>query len=124
MTHVTKQTAQLLKEKGFDLPCLAWYIVGDEIMRSTTDFEEDTNSRFPNAFTAPELYKVPIWLRETKGVHVSVVPVNLWQQWRMFIYLDAYPPQKTRLPEKPMDFDTHDQALESGIIHALKHYVK
>lgn len=117
MTHVQKQTAQLLKEKGFDLPCLAWYIVEDEIMRSTTDFEDDTNGRFPNAFTAPELYKVPIWLR-TKGVHVYVTCT--YSEW-YYIIQDT---TGVSLFNSTTPNKTHDLALEAGIVQALKNYVK
>jgi len=122
MTHVTKETAVLLKGKGFDLPCLAWYIVDDDIMRSTTDFEEDSNGRIPNAFTAPELYKVPIWLRETKGVHVDVSPSVERNKWVSFIYVIE--DGRTVMVEKAAIALSHDLALEAGIIHALKHYVK
>jgi len=107
MTHVTKQTAVLLKEKGINVPTDYVYAYSEGDM----------------TISAPTLYEAADWLR-SKGVHVYVVPVNLWQQWRMFINLDTYPPQKTRIPDKPMDFETHDLALESGIIHALKNYVK
>lgn len=121
MTHVQKETAQLLKEKGFDVETIHHYYEDETI---SEDGGLDNYNRYKHHWiSAPTLHEAADWLR-TKGVHVSVVPVNLWQQWRMFIYLNTYPPQKTRLPEKPMDYKTHDLAIESGIVHALKHYVK
>lgn len=122
MTHVQKETAILLKEKGFNIPCLAWYIVEDEIMRSTTDYEHDSNGSIPNAFTAPELYKVPIWLRETKGVHVGINPSIERNKWVSFVYVIE--DGRTVMIEKAAIASTHDKALEAGIVHALKHYVK
>lgn len=121
MTHVQKETAQLLKEKGFDVEVRKYYGQHNNGELTIGVFYDYNLHEY--MVSAPDIYTACIWLR-TKGVHVSVVPVNLWQQWRMFIYIDAYPPQKTRIPDKPMDFATHDLALEAGIIHALKHYVK
>lgn len=122
MTHVQKETAILLKEKGFDLPCLAWYIVEDEIMRSTTDYEHDSNGSIPNAFTAPELYKVPIWLRETKGVHVAVLQDN-YDRW--FYMIESVPITKNpNCVVATERYDTHNTGIEAGIVHALKNYVK
>jgi hypothetical protein len=126
MTHVQKETAVLLKEKGFDLPCEWVYAYKTKALKSyelTKGVLTNHNWKGDMLISAPDIYTACIWLR-AKGVHVSVVPVNLWQQWRMFIYLNSYPPQKTRIPEKPMDFQTHDLALEAGIVHALKNYVK
>jgi hypothetical protein len=124
MTHVQKDTAVLLKEKGFDLPCEVYYTTdcyGKEFGKHIDYNKLPTRSGV--LCSCPDIYTACIWLR-AKGVHVSVVPVNLWQQWRMFIYIDTMPPQKTRIPNKPMDFTTHDLALEAGIVHALKSYVK
>lgn len=119
MTHVQKETALLLKEKRFDVPCEGCYGVNSD------ELHVYPHAVYPNKrnIPAPTLYEATEWLR-AKGLHVSVAPVNLWQQWRMFIYLNSYPPQKTRIPDKPMDYQTHDLALEAGIVHALKNYVK
>lgn len=120
MTHVQKDTAVLLKEKGFNLKEVCdWMYIEDS--EQTFEALKQPN-RHEGHYSAPYYQTVLEWLR-AKGVHVCVVPVNLWQQWRMFIYIDSYPPQKTRIPNKPMDYPTHDLALEAGIVHALKHYV-
>jgi hypothetical protein len=124
MTHVQKETAVLLKEKGFDVETVHHYYEDEvtQTLHSSPNFSE-FNWNCIDRISAPNIYTACIWLR-AKGVHVYVVPVNLWQQWKMFIYLNSYPPQKTRIPDKPMDYQTHDLALEAGIVHALKNYVK
>lgn len=121
MTHVQKDTAILLKEKGYNAPSRYEYIGSSNIL--SFDYGDRAYHEDEDCYSAPTLYEATEWLR-AKGVHVCVVPVNLWQQWRMFIYIDSYPPQKTRIPNKPMDYPTHDEALEAGIVHALKNYVK
>ena len=122
MTHVQKETAVLLKEKGYKVLTMAEYIENYDKPYIYDGIGINQSIKSSEYFDT-ELACICIWLR-AKGVHVSVVPVNLWQQWRMFIYVNSYPPQKSRIPEKPMDFPTHDLAIEAGIVHALKNYVK
>jgi hypothetical protein len=119
MIHVTKETAVLLKEKGFDLPSRQYFDDRKEVQNTQQNNPINWNQH-EGLYSAPTHQEATEWLR-AKEVHVYVVPVNLWQQWRMFIYLNSYPPQKSRIPDKPMDFTTHDEALEAGIIHALKY---
>ena len=128
MTHVQKHTAQLLKEKGFDLSVLGCYdIEGDELhYYPHRDWNNSTNMQV----SAPKLCIATYWLRETKGVHVvavcdkSIFPIIRWtcyierlQKGRNGIYL-----RETN--NRFIRFDTHDEALEAGIVHALKNYVK
>jgi hypothetical protein len=122
---VSKETALLLKEKGYDVPCKAYWT--EPIMTAPFIEEreeaEDYNNLYSWTCSAPTLHEVADWLRGVKRIHIAALPTNLWQQWRMFLYIDTMPPQKQRIPDKIHDFPTHNTALEAGIIHALKNYL-
>ena len=120
MTHVQKDTAVLLKEKGFDLPTKGCYEVdGKRVL--TIYPRRDFNTYAIMHISAPTLYEAAEWLRE-KGVHVQVgtyhynVGVYYWESTVVEIEDGKY--------HQVGMFDTHDLALEDGIVHALKHYVK
>lgn len=118
---VSKETALLLKEKGYDVPCEAYF---NSEKNSPIRYEDKQNyNRYSNACSVPPLHEVADWLRDVHKIHVAALPVNLWQQWRMFLYIDTMPPQKQRIPDTPHDFPTYLQTLEAGINHALKNYV-
>lgn len=116
MTHVQKHTAQLLKEKEFDLSVTHLYHTNKPLLIDTGSSQNW--NEFNEGYSAPELYKVPIWLR-TKGVHVYVSTKDV--KW-------AYTIEDIKigkiLSNSFWHFDTHDLALESAIVHALKQYVK
>ena len=120
MTHVQKETAQLLKEKGFDLPCRQFYD-GNVGMGSQENNPVNWN-KYDDVYSSPTLHEATDWLRETKGVHVQVgtyhynVGVYYWESTVVEIEDGKY--------HQVGMFDTHDLALEAGIVHALKHYVK
>lgn len=103
MTHVTKQTAVLLKEKGINVPTDYVYAYSEGDM----------------TISAPTLYEAADWLRETKGVHVYVT--STYGEWDFSIENAV---NGESIHDTYYTFQTHDLALEAGIIHALKHYVK
>jgi hypothetical protein len=115
MTHVQKDTAVLLKEKGFDLNTYDCYI-GEEQSIDKTYREYRNHNTSPIRYSAPTLYEATEWLRE-KGGHVYVKANWSTQEWFGVISIYA----KTQYTS---NFPTHDLALEAGIVHALKNYVK
>ena len=120
MTHVQKDTAVLLKEKGFD---------------NTHPFaNKDINGisfDIPNNIY-PTIYEATEWLR-AKGVHVCVQPDGygsgnelVWYciVWVTYEHLNPQPNivrENPTVSDKYKSFPTHDQALEAGIVHALKY---
>jgi hypothetical protein len=117
MTHVQKDTAFLLKEKGFDLPCEVYYTTdcyGKEFGKHIDYNKLPTRSGV--LCSCPDIYTACIWLR-AKGVHVYVKPQWSTQEWFGVISIFA----KTQYTS---NYPTHDLALEAGIVHALKNYVK
>lgn len=119
MTHVQKHTAVLLKEKGFDLPCRQYFIAIDDKIKNNQNNRPYNWNKIQAGYSAPLLFEATIWLRETKGVHVYVSTKDV--KW-------AYTIEDIKigkiLSNSFWHFDNHDLALEAGIIHALKHFVK
>lgn len=117
MTHVQKETAQLLKEKGFDLPSRQYFIAIDNKIKNNQNNTPYNWNKIPAGYSAPLLYEACIWLR-SKGVHVSVRCMGNWYDAQLQDTIDGEELHDTGA------YDTHDLALESGIVHALKHYVR
>lgn len=124
MTHVQKETAILLKEKGFDLPVRKFY--GQHNNGELTIGVLYDYNLHEHMVSAPTLYQANDWLRKTKGVHVSAFPSAKAYKWQSKV--DVIENGKVKFVDAVNTyFDpcaTHDLALEAGIIHALKHYVK
>jgi hypothetical protein len=109
MKHVQKETAVLLKGKGFDY---THPFANKDINGISFDI--------PNNIY-PTLYEAAEWLR-AKGVHVDSNPSIERHKWVSYVYVIE--DGRMVMIEKAMLESTHDEALEAGIVHALKNYVK
>ena len=73
--YVSFETAKLLKEKGFDWECRAFYVkskeCGTELFHAKEPYNYDNNVH--PCVSAPTLQMAMKWLREEKGV--AVIPV-------------------------------------------------
>ena len=124
MIHVTKETAVLLKEKGFDLPCEWVYAYKTKALKGyelTKGVLTNHNWKGDMLISAPDIYTACIWLR-AKGVHVDSNPSIERHKWVSYVYVIE--DGRMVMIEKAMVESTHDEALEAGIVHALKNYVK
>jgi hypothetical protein len=126
MTHVQKETAVLLKEKGFDLPCEVYYTTdcyGKEFGKHI-DYNK-LPIRSGVLCSCPDIYAATEWLR-AKGVHVSAFPSARAYKWQSKV--EVIENGKLKFVDAVNTYfdpcDTHDLALEAGIVHALKNYVK
>jgi hypothetical protein len=115
MKQVQKETAVLLKEKGFDLDTYDCY-VGNEQIIDKTYREYRNHNTSPLRYSSPTLYEATEWLR-AKGVHVYALVDNKHNFWYYEIQVkDGVYVEYDAQIHSP----THDLALEAGIIHALK----
>ena len=115
---VTLETAKLLKEKGFNEYCKNVIDV-DSILRETL---YRTNDNLPKqCFSLPTQSIAQKWLRETKKLHITI-----YNSASGYTYDISKADMGTVLycfPEGPNDggnWDTYEEALETGIIKALK----
>ena len=114
--YVSFEVAKLLKEKGFDWPCQAFYnangILAASPVHTVNDELEDSD------IACPTLYMAQKWLR-SKGYHVEVVYManDLWRYDILTIPRhDCVWISET----KPSDYMSYEYALNAGILEALK----
>lgn len=74
--YVSFQIAKLLKEKGFDWKCLAVYVKSEEtsILHVTDTLLDYNDNSVKQCISCPTQQMACRWLREEKGMYISVVP--------------------------------------------------
>nr|DAJ68420.1 MAG TPA: hypothetical protein [Caudoviricetes sp.] len=115
---VTLETAKLLKEKGFNEYCKN--VIDIDNILSETLYR--TNDNLPKqCFSLPIQSIAQKWLRETKNLHITI-----YNSASGYTYDISKADMGTVLycfPEGPNDagnWNTYEEALEAGIIKALK----
>ena len=128
--YVSFETAKLLKEKGFDGPCYAyWHEDKNEIIvsHSIHPIQNITNPCFFGP-AAPTLQMAMKWLRIEHNIHIKILMTNHSITERFDIpkyYWVAVNAKTCRwLTEStvysPKQFDTNEEACESAIKHCLE----
>ena len=117
-SYVSLETARLLKEAGFDVPCDNYYDK-DGFFRG--DFK---------AYMCPTQALAARWLRETHGIHVSseiiVCPMDecvCWKEVGKRISWGYYiiPVERDEpIIENDEEYKTYEEALEAGLKRGLK----
>lgn len=101
--RVSKQTAILLKEAGYDVPC---NLVPNSCM------VDDSG----NILYLPTLHEAADWER-SNGVHVWVSVSHSWTHWQYRISIQW----ETHEIRSEYIYNTHEAAYEAGIVHGLKY---
>lgn len=114
--YVSFEVARLLKEKDFDWYCRAYY----DYNNSGLSYLNDISNTY-DVYAAPTLYMAQKWLREEKSIHI-LIDVHageyfavLWKTNGTFIKSLAL-----KGPNINHDWDNYEQALQAGILEALK----
>lgn len=134
--YVSLEVAKLLKEKGFDECCGAYYHCNWDEMTEEECFEvapihvfRNSNNRY--RIGAPTLYEAQKWLREEHLLYVDVqayytsyeVDENDYRDqerlWEYSIWEDATYEVYEKVKSK-CSYDTYEKALNAGILEALK----
>ena len=130
---VTYEQAQRLKALGFDWDCMKGYShFPGESVRTLNAQEENINGKYSKwCYSAPTLAQAQKWLREVKGVVISVIfkDKNDHHFPNMYYWKEDFLPIcKERGPqwrdwfiygEHPIR-DTYEQALSDGITKMLE----
>lgn len=81
---VSLEMAKILKDKGFDVPCLCQYTDKGTIWRL---FGEENFNAYDTCCSCPTLYEVHKWLRDKKNISIkpSYMLGNYWvyEIWSM-----------------------------------------
>lgn len=115
-SYVSFDTAKMLKEAGFDVPCTSQYTEGKSIW----------NVGYPDNFNQDEFgYSRPTqalaarWLREVYNVAIYSLYDDDMEQW--FYVVDAF----TKNPvingfQSGSEYDDYESAFEDGLREAIK----
>ena len=107
-SYVSFETARLLKEAGFDVPCDNYYDK-DGFFRG--DFK---------AYMCPTQALAARWLREVHGIHVFPVYQYLPEKWSYVIQDMAYVNSEKGMKLHADVFDSCEESLEVGLQETIK----
>ena len=110
--YCSEKISKLLKEKGFDEPCIYYYKDG---VLMFTPFLKGRNSSQTNTCSAPTHQMACAWIRE-KGYHIYT-----------FKGVDSWVYEVQSLNENwtfsLRGFSSHDEAIEAAIKYALENLI-
>jgi hypothetical protein len=131
---ITFQTAKLAKEKGFDevwcdyTYCIDYNTVPEDKEIIKCDRRDNVKGQFHLAL-APTQSLMQKWLRDKHRIHIESSPYNT-EDFKLYygvglIFLDTLTKENWDVDELvnhqiPDMFDSYEDALESGIVEALK----
>ena len=123
---ITYETAVLAKEKGFSEICQYLYVTlkgreGKLLPELSGTFEK------PNRILAPTQSLLQRWLRDVHDIRVCVDPYNSFQiglgstnSLRMGEGVGIVQLGETFMEMSSKEYETYEQALEVGLVKALK----
>lgn len=123
-SYVSFNTAKLLKEAGFDVPCNSYYELEDgEAVRKDCIRPYDHNGFGDTICSRPTLALAARWLRDEHKLHVSVSIAGLFDGLRDLIYWAFSVMNVNTALFEYIDgnrYDSYEEALEAGLQKAIK----
>lgn len=123
--YVSLSNAKLLKENGFEEPCMYHYTAdGEKIIFQQAHYPED--------IARPTHQRAIKWLRETKRIHIEIRITNESISNKVdvvryyFVCFDTKNAKwigESTLTTK-MIFKDYEEAVEAAIEYSLKHLIK
>jgi len=110
--YVSFEIAKLLKEKGFDEPCLMCYN-SDKKLDNYGHYNSYKNSDV-FSLTAPTLQMAMKWLRETHNLFLSI-QLHMDGSYVWYVYHTIH------LTNKGADRETHSHSYEEACEAAIKY---
>ena len=125
---VSFDTAKLLKEVGFNIPCRGIYVTDHtgyyefreyDNKQTTDDLCWDTEDGFQYEYLAPTQALADKWLREVYNIAIYSLYDDDMEQW--FYFVDAF----TKNPvingfQSGSEYDDYESAFEDGLREAIK----
>lgn len=124
-SFVSFGTANLLKDAGFDVPCVSIYIQDDkgkhwQNIAGRYAVSEDMEYNARNYYLAPTQALAARWLREVHGIHVFSFFQYHTQRWVYYIAKLSAPNAEIGMIFSEKDYDGHEQAMEDGLQEAVE----
>ena len=130
-SYVSFDTARMLKEAGFDVPCRDFFTIegdGNVVITEARSCRE--HNSFEGCFiSCPTQALAARWLREVYGLHVMISPyydcsvdaegeiVDKQMHWG---YMILYAETGNLAEDNDERFNNYEQALEAGLQETLK----
>lgn len=123
--YVSFDAAKMLKNKGFDEFCRYTYMENENSVGITNT----TNSKLPEGvYSMPTLYQAQKWLREKHNCYVQITYEAYKTGVNNLVQVLFYEPndndcwsnKSTGVYGDNAEFDTYEDALNFGILEALK----
>lgn len=124
--YVSLEMAKLLKEKGFNEYCGAYYHLNWEDMTEEERFEAAPSHDFRNKDNgyrvgAPTLYEAAKWLREVHNIHVMIGVDDLGWWYQLYdCSEDGRMEETNNFSGSVACQKSYEEALNNGIFDALK----
>lgn len=116
-SYVSFETARLLKDAGFDVPCTSQYTENEfawENLRKT-DFNKSDY-----VFSRPTQALAERWLREVHGIHVGIDLAYIKPMTGKWICFIRFTDDCGNPYCSTEWFDRYEEALETGLREAIK----
>lgn len=113
---VSFDTAKMLKEAGFDLPCTSQYTEGMGVwnVEYPYNFNEDDFG-----YSRPTQALAARWLREVHSIMVIPFFDDDMEQW--YYVIDGVTKESgIECVQSASDYDSYEEALEAGLKHCLE----
>lgn len=121
---VSFDTAKMLKEAGFDVPCKSYYELEDgEVVRKDGVSKHDYNGMEDAVCSRPTQALAARWLREKHRIVVDVtfIPPSVdGNEWQYFIGEMDDMVWKGDFEPSDRRYKTYEEALEAGLKGAIK----
>lgn len=119
--YVSLEVAKLLKAKGFDKYCRNTYSEYDNKITIASVFTRKNTELNNNCYSCPTLYEAQKWLREKYMIYISSLPTkdNSITVWYFQVVKDTFE-DAIYSRVSPNTFNTYEEALNEGILEALK----
>lgn len=115
---VSFDTASMLKEAGFDVPCNSYYELEDgEVVRKDCIRPYDHNCFEDTVCSRPTQALAARWLREVHKLHVwcETTPYGDW-----FCCISKIKPYEEYAVVSEAEYSSFEQAFETGLREAIK----
>ena len=121
--YVSFETAKLLKEKGFDELCRAWY-GGTGVIHENGEIMSNSDCALSSVM-CPSLQMAMKWLREVHHLVIEIEFIDFLENGEVWLYSIFERKTIKRLTDKDEDFTEHsyEDACEAAIKYCLENLI-
>lgn len=127
-SYVSFDTAKLLKEAGFDVPCNSYYELEDsEVVRKDSIGSSDYNAYEDTVCSRPTHALAARWLREVHDTFVKMERVGSFDGKEFRLYWSFSIISVSTACLKSISggrYDGYEEALEVGIVQVLERIIE